>query len=524
MSALRVVDLTRAARARRSLAGARLLWVGASGLLSLGLTVAPFAETGSWAPLAVGRVIIAHGIPVAEPFSYFTAVQPWVAAGWLRAVLLAALFGAGGATLASIALGIASSTGLVLAALSVRPNARIPAAWLAAGVLAAALVARPLLQGGVPILLLGTGAVLYILARSREGESRLLWVLPPVFLLWANLDTGFTAGLLLLLIAWAAESRTRAAFRRTLLLVTLAGAVAAVVNPAGVGLYQWIASTAGGPVTAALSPAFAPPDFHDTSLRVFEAVAAVLVISWVAGGGFARLDGILAISALGLALWSQQFVPLFAVVAAPQLGMYSCRAWQRALEPRLSETRPAASLRALGGILNRLGPPLVAGAALTAVAVASIAAVARQASPNAAAAAESTREPQAAANRVAATLPGQRVYAPSNWSDYLVYRFPTGRVVSIYLSGGGFTVSAATTYETIRTASPGWETAVRGQKVQVAIVDDRSTVASGLHELGWAAACFDSSSGALVMTAPGAGAPSTPSSTLTVPPAGVPAC
>lgn len=524
MSALRVVDVSTAVRARREHAQARLLWVGAAGLLALAITVLPFAETGSWAQLALGRVITAHGIPATEPFSYLAAIQPWVAAGWLRAVFIAALAGAGGATLASIALGIATSGGLMLAALSVRPSARVPAPWLAGGVLAGALVARSFLLGGVPIMVLGTGAVLYVVARAREGERRLLWLLPPVFLLWANLDGSFITGLAIVVVVWATEGRSRGVFRRALLWALLASAAAAVINPAGIGLYQWVASTAGGPATASLSTTFASPDFHGGWLRLFEAAAALLVISWIAGGGAPRVDAVLGIAVIGLALWSQQFVPLFAVLTAAQLGMYGWRSWDRSVASRLPQMRAPAAIHRLHEAMSGRGRRALTAAALVVVAMVSALAIAVQASPHAAAAAESSQFPAAAASRVAAAFPRQRLYAPATWGDYLAYRFPTGRVVFIYGPSGGFTTSSATTYATIHFIEPGWEAAVRNEGIRVAIVDDRSQEAGALHEVGWGVECFDSSSGALVMTAPGAGAPSTPSSALTVPPTGVSSC
>lgn len=524
MSALRVVDVSSALHARRVQVQTRLIWVGAAGLLSLGITVLPFAETGSWAQLALGRVIGAHGIPATEPFSYLAAIQPWVAAGWLRAVLLAAAIGAGGATLASLALGAATSGGLVLAALSVRPSARVPAAWLAGGVLATALVARPFLLGGVPIMMLGAGAVLYVVARARESDRRLLWLLPPIFLLWANLDASFNTGLAIVLVVWATEGRGRAAFRRALLWALAASAVTAVINPAGIALYQWVAATAGGPATAQLSTAFASPDFHGGWLRLFEAVAALLVISWAAGGGAARLDAVLGIAIIGLALWSQQFVPLFAVIATPQLGLYGRRAWDRSVAPRVPRLDSPATLRALQATMSGRGRPALTAAALVVVAVASVLGIALQANPHAAAAAESSQFPEAAATRVAAAFAGRRLYAASTWGDYLAYRFPAGRVVFIYGPSAGFTASSVTTYTTIHFLDPGWEAAVRTEGIRVAIVDDRSQEAGALHELGWGVDCFDHSSGAIVMTAPEAGAPSTPSSTLTVPPTGGAAC
>ena len=48
------------------------------------------------------------------------------------------------------------------------------------------------------VTLLGLAVLLVIFQRSRNGGIRVLWLIPPLFLLWANLHGGFTAGLFLL--------------------------------------------------------------------------------------------------------------------------------------------------------------------------------------------------------------------------------------------------------------------------------------------------------------------------------------
>ena len=51
-----------------------------------------------------------------------------------------------------------------------------------------------------PVSVLGVGIVLYVLARWREGRGGAVWILPPVFLLWANIDTFFVAGILIVAV------------------------------------------------------------------------------------------------------------------------------------------------------------------------------------------------------------------------------------------------------------------------------------------------------------------------------------
>lgn len=523
MSAAAVVAVDSAERARRTLRHARAVWVGAAGALSLALTVLPFASLGAWSQLALGRVIAAHGIPAAEPFSFLATAQPWVATGWLRDLLLAGLAGAGGLTLASLATAVAASGGLVLAALAARSSDRVSGPWLGAGVLLAALVARPFLSVGVALSLLGIGVVLQIVGRWRAGGTRALWLLPPVFLLWANLDPGFGAGLVVLVLAWAFAGARRAE-RRALLLALVASAVATIVNPSGPALYGSLLATATAPGPGMLSTTFASPDFHDTWLRLFEATAALLVLCWVAGGGVDRLDAAIGIGAIAVALWSQQFVPVFAVVAAPQLGTYARNTWERAIAPRLPHGRRAAVLQKLRGAaldqrtLARVGVPLLA------IAVVVVVVAVRQAGPTASATAEATQEPQAAATRVATAFPGQRIYTPVSWGDYLVYRFPSGRVVFIYASDGSFTDPAVEQYAAIHLLQPTWASALRQSGVRVAIVGERSQEAGAFHELGWQVDCVDAKANALVMAAPGEGAPTTASGPLTIPPTGVADC
>ncbi|HEX6539961.1 MAG TPA: hypothetical protein VF155_12360 [Candidatus Dormibacteraeota bacterium] len=514
MSALHVIAVDTVEQARHTHLRWRQVWLVAAGGVALALLVLPFADLHAWSQLALGRHITAHGLPAAEPFSFLPAAHPWVAEGWLRDLLLAGIVAAGGTTLASLAVGLSAAGGLILAVLAVRGGDRVPRPWLAAGVVASALVARPFLTAGAAVSLLGVGAVLVLLRRWRAGSARSLWLLPPLFLLWANLDPGFIAGLFIVLVAWVVAPE-RPATRRALLLALVASLVAAMVNPSGPGLFTAVLADATAPGAGLLSGTFASPDFHGWSLRIFEAAAGLLVVCWVAAGRVDRLDLALGMATIAAALWSQQLIPLFAVVAAPQLAGYGGRAWRRLAAPRvrLSAQRLPVHLRGAGAV-----------AGLAAVAIVLVAASVRLAAPAAQAAAESAQTPSAAVTHVATAYPGQRVYAPAAWGDYLAYRLPEGRVVFIYGTAGSFTPSAVSEYAAIHLLQPSWQTALHRSGVRVAVVDQRSQEAGALHEVGWRLDCFDAASGALVLVAPASGVYAPPGEPLTVPPAGAPAC
>lgn len=512
MSAVRVVSMAAVEHARREHARSRLAWGGAAGLVALALTVQPFADSGAWQQLALGRYIASHGLPAADPFSFLATAHPWAGSGWLLAMILAGVTAIGGLGLASLATGVAASGGLLLAVLSIRPAARVPAPWLAAAVVVGAAVARPWLASpGVAVSLLGVGAVLYVVARWREGETAPLWLLPPAFLLWANLDGGFVIGLAVLLLTLVAVGRRGTPGRQALLTAAVASLAVTVVNPAGPAVYQTLATQVGA--EGQLSTAFASPDFHGWALRLFEVFAGVLIVFWAASRRVDRLDLTLGVSALGLALWSQQFVALAAVVAAPQLAHYGWETWQGHVAPRIP---------AFGGFQLRRRA-VAAGGALALVSAAALAVAVHQASPGVAAAAESSSAPEAAAGFVARAYPGQRVYSTASWGAYLAYRLPADRSVFIY-DGGPFTAASVAQYATVHLIGDGWEAVLRQNGISHAVVGDTSQEAGALHELGWAVDCFDSASGALVMSAPAPGTPPVPSAPLTIPPQSVRRC
>ena len=518
MSAVRVVPVDAAERERRRERRVRAAWVAGAAVLSLAITVQPFGDGSAWWQLALGRVIAAHGLPTQEPFSFLPAAHAWVGQGWLFEVLLAGLVGAGGFGLASVVAGVAATTGLVLAALSVPRSARVTGPWLAAAMVLSALVASQTLGvDGAAVSLLGAGAVLHVLGRWREGGTTVVWLLPPLFLLWANMDSGFVIGLAIIVIALLVARRRRAAAaaQRTQLALALAvSVVATLVNPYGPGIYSAIVSGASDPAVAALSPAFASPDFHQNWLRLFEVEAVLLAVCWIAGGGPEPFDAVLGFAALGLALWSEQFVFLFAVVAVPQVARYAERAWQLRFAARVRATLPRAP---------RLR--LVAAGAAAAVLVAGVTvALVRQVTPEAAAAYEGAHFPMAAARYVAAHFGGQRLYSTDTWGGYLAYRFPTGRVVFLYDQGDTFGDAAVRAYTTVHLLQDGWEEVIRNEGIGHAVVGDTSQEASALHELGWTVSCSDAASGAVVMSAPAAGEPATAAAPLTAPPTGAVAC
>jgi hypothetical protein len=170
-------------------------------------------------------------------------------------------------------------------------------------VAAALWVARPFLGARTQLVtLLGFALVLWIWRRSLEDGDRWLWLLPPSFLLWANLHGGFTAGLFLLIVILVASvamrmivTRWPATLQRVeepvpawpligrLALAIGASAALTLVNPYGWRLYQEI--------VLSLSDRFMLDTLHEWQPLSLETLAGRLYIGYLAGLGILMVLG-----------------------------------------------------------------------------------------------------------------------------------------------------------------------------------------------------------------------------------------
>lgn len=181
------------------------------------------------------------GWPTAhDPFSITTADQRWINLGWLFDLLSAGVSRFGWEAL-SLAQGVAAvaMTALVLAAF--RPGIRI---W--GGTLVVALMLLVVYPHWAwrpeTITLLGTAALLCLILRweAEPAEAPSLYLIPPVFWVWCQLDPRAWIGLLLLILYcagqfWTARRAPSSADvqPRRWGVVTLSAAVVAVCHPFG---------------------------------------------------------------------------------------------------------------------------------------------------------------------------------------------------------------------------------------------------------------------------------------------------
>ncbi|MBI2773147.1 MAG: hypothetical protein HYX56_01450 [Chloroflexi bacterium] len=203
---------------------------------------------------------------------------------------------------------------------------------------------------------------LWAIVSARDGRTRALAILPPLFALWANLHGGFAVGVVLLAVALVEVAIFAPALRRAFAVATAATVLATFVNPDGPRVYE-------NPAWHLLDPPrfieeWRAPDLTTaTGTLFFITLAAVIAVALAARTG-PRWIALLAPLAF-LGLLATRNAPLFALAAAPFLAS----ALPRALERLGAHSVPA----------TRSGPPLPISLALaTLVTASAIAAAARE--------------------------------------------------------------------------------------------------------------------------------------------------
>ncbi len=336
------------------------------GALASVLTLTRIADDDVFWHLATGRWIVEHGsVPSRDVFSIATEGAPWIPFEWGWDVTAYAVERAAG--LAGVEL-LVTATWVAIGALLLGVMRRLGVSDAAAALtLGLALLAAHARMTPRPeaATALGLAVVVAILWRARSGPEgsagRRLWLLPPVFLVWANLHPGVLSGFVLLGIFAAAEA-VRAARAsgapsvpwRTTAAVLAACGLAVLVNPHGWSTFVYVARHTRMETLRSIEewlPTLSFPRL--ATIRVYEGLAIAGAASMFAS--VRRKDPFPAFVYAGFGLLSLRairFVPDFAVVSAvgTALGL-----------DEILRVSPGAATRALRG-------PKAAAAALAVVA------------------------------------------------------------------------------------------------------------------------------------------------------------
>ena len=156
-----------------------------------------------WWHLQTGKWIVEHGtLPVTDPFSAYGESKPWVAYSWLFEIGmygLVSLFGESGIILYTLV-----GVWLVLLMVHRIIATRTPHFLLVCGMMTASILALSRLCTPRPwvLTMLFFAITLEVVLLIREGRrSQWFWLLPAVYVVWANVHIQFIYGLGLLGLA-----------------------------------------------------------------------------------------------------------------------------------------------------------------------------------------------------------------------------------------------------------------------------------------------------------------------------------
>ena len=474
--------------------------MGFAGILLFGLlamTARNAIDPDLWWHLRTGQWIMETGhVPLSDPFSFTRAGYAWISHEWLSEVAFYELWKHGGAAALIVFSAIVTTAGFMLLYL------RCPGKkhWAAAATVLGALAAAPSWGVRPQMFTFTLASLLLWLLETGQDRPRLLFWIPPLFLLWLNLHAGFALGPALLLaygiglIMETAAGNTpwrqaRPIVLRVLLLL-LACLALVPLNPSGTQLYRYPFDTLRSSGMRSLIGEWRSPDFHEWLYRPLLLVW-LLVLTALASSR-SRPKGRVIVPLLltsFAALDAVRHIPIFLLVAIPTIATALPSA-----SPSLavSQRRPDSSRFR----------PLFIGAVLVLMAVFALVrwvSLARNQEAR-----EAEQFPQKAVAFLRAGDHPQRIFVFYDWGGYAIWKlYPEYRVFvdgRADLYGDDLLRQSIKTVVDLRT---GWRDVLDSWKVEAVLVPPTCALAQALLlDPGWHAAFSDSKAIILLRTHP----------------------
>ena len=307
---------------------ARLLWVALAAVLLMGFK--PYHAYDVWHHIRCGWHAWHHGPATFEPFSCTGKVLglPWLQYEWLAQIFIFGSHEALGVNGTILLKAVLYAGALGMMGLACRERGARWEAVLVAVVLAALPMSqRSFVRPGM-FSFVAFGYLLWALERSRRGKAVMVWCLPAVFALWANLHGAYVAGWAILGMAAAGiladgrlgrlagpEPMARSLRRMA---IVLAGCVAAVlINPYGVHILEVPLKLSRSPVVTKTINEWKPFSLS-MWLSVHHLFVPAVLMACVVGWRRLRVADALTVAAFGyLAVTARRHVALAAFVTAP---------------------------------------------------------------------------------------------------------------------------------------------------------------------------------------------------------------
>jgi len=442
----------------RLLADPRRVLLVASALVGFAAGVDVLHDPDLFWHLRLGRWILDnHRVPHAELFSFTAQGNPMTAHEWGSEVVFTALNSVGGLLLVAVVMGLVAWSALIALGLRSRARGAGPVV-VAVALLLGARAAEPVL-GTRPQVITVALVCWTLLVAERHLVSgrggRLLWLLPPVGLLWANLHGGVVLGLGALALLVVLEGVRRAlgrpdaaSWRRIgeVAAATAAAAALGCINPNGPGLYRYVVQTSGSERAKPITEWHAP-DFHDPSNVGLLVLLASFPLLIALGGRLNLRDLSMSAAGLAAALLAVRNTSLTVALALPAWALMLQQVVDR-FGARRGGQAPARPARPARG-----GPAVVFGGLIVAMALAVDGAVVARAAGDASASGVATTYPSCAA-RALSRASGVRLVAPYFDSGYLIDQLWPRTRVFLYGESASLGMQVFDDYERIFAGGP----------------------------------------------------------------------
>ncbi len=336
-----------------------------------------------WWHLKIGEIIYTtRAIPRVDLFTFTAAGQTYIYQNWLAELIYYATYLLGGLPLIvlfnSALLGLAL---LLILDLSVNASKSLRLAGLS-GVLAGTLALRFVAVRPTTFSIVLFAAFLWVVDRYRREQAGWLWMLPPLMVLWVNLHGAFILGPALLALVIIGESAQRITQPQQIQISTRAGSVtrhgaghgpawstecgstepdlsdhltwrqigwlavitllvilATVVNPEGIGVYDYVRAVQADASSQELVQEWQVPNIRDAAdWPFFLALCAGLLVFAYASRKPRVADLVLYCASAAFAMAAIRNVIWFALVSTPILArhlvsiqkpVFWTRLWQR---------------------------------------------------------------------------------------------------------------------------------------------------------------------------------------------------
>lgn len=455
----------------------------------LAMTARNAIDPDLWWHIRSGQWIVETGhVPLSDPFSFTRAGHAWVSHEWLSEVVFYELWKHAGAAALIVFSALITTAGFILLYLRCPGEKR----WAATATALGAFAAAPSWGARPQMFTFTLTSLLLFLLQRGENRPRLLFWIPPLFLVWLNLHAGFALGPALLL-AYGVGLLLEAAVGNTpwqearptllrMLLLLFACLALVPLNPSGVQLYRYPFDTLRSPAMRTFIGEWRSPDFHQ-GLYVPFLILWLLVLTALATSR-SRPKGRVMVPLLltaFAALDAARHIPIFVLVAIPVIaaalpvaGSYLSKSSRRS-PPNSSRFRP---------LFNGAVVILMAAFAL-----------ARWVSLSRT---QDAREQELFPHRAVAFLHAgdypQRIFAYYDWGGYVIWKlYPSYRVFvdgRADLYGDDLLRQGVTTVMELRS---GWRDVLDRWEVDSLLVPPSSAVAQALLvDPNWHAAFRDS--------------------------------